>query len=94
MRRAFFNGALLAESDRGVMHQGHAYFPLDSVRREYLKPAPYHLKCHELGSAPCFDIEVDGRRNRTGAWLCQNPTPKAAHLRNHVAFWKGVLITG
>lgn len=88
--RAIWNGAVIAESDDTVMVEGNHYFPLDSVRREYLRPSPTTTVCGWKGVASYYTLEVDGRTNRNAVWYYADPKDAARQIRGRVAFWKGV----
>lgn len=90
--RATWNGEVLAESDRTVMVEGNHYFPPSSVRMQYMQDSPAHTRCPWKGKASYYDIVVDGQTNRAGAWYYPKPWPLARKLRDHVAFWQGVVI--
>ena len=40
--------------------------------------------------ASYYDIEVNGELNKDAAWYYPSPKARASHIRNYVAFWKGV----
>jgi uncharacterized protein (DUF427 family) len=93
MPKAIWNGVVIAESDRTVQVEGNHYFPPESARREYLAPSRTHTRCPWKGLASYYDIVVDGKTNRDGAWYYPDPSPAAAEIKDHVAFWRGVRIT-
>ncbi len=41
-----------------------------------------------------YSLHVDGETNVDSAWYYPAPKEKAEEIRNHVAFWKGVQVTG
>jgi uncharacterized protein (DUF427 family) len=92
MARAIWNGAVLAESDRTAIVEGNHYFPPESIRREYFRDSGTHTVCGWKGTASYFDVEVGGRVNKDAAWYYPDPLPAAAHIKGHVAFWKGVQV--
>src|SRR5262245_11664052 len=92
MARAIWNGAVLAESDRTVVVEGNQYFPPESVRKEHFRPSATHTTCAWKGTASYFDVEVGGQVNRDAAWYYPDPTPAAANIKDHVAFWRGVQV--
>lgn len=92
MARAIWNGAVLAESDACTLVEGNHYFPAAAVRRAHLRPSATHTTCGWKGEASYYDVEVDGRVNRDAAWYYPDPKPAAAHVKDRVAFWKGVVI--
>jgi uncharacterized protein (DUF427 family) len=93
MPKAVWNGAVIAESDHTVKVEGNDYFPAESVRREYLAESRTHTTCPWKGQASYYDIVVDGKTNRDGAWFYPTPSPAAAEIKDHVAFWHGVRVT-
>jgi uncharacterized protein (DUF427 family) len=92
MPRAIWNGVVIAESDDTVVVEGNHYFPLDSVKREYLVESGTHTVCPWKGLASYYTLEVDGERNMDAAWYYPHPTPLARKVRGRVAFWRGVQI--
>ncbi len=92
MIRATWSGAVLAESAKTVVIEGNHYFPPDSVDAELLRPRQLRSLCYWKGVARYSDVVVDGKVNRAAAWSYAHPSPLARRIRNHVAFWNGVLI--
>jgi uncharacterized protein (DUF427 family) len=92
MIRATWNGAVLAESDHSVRVEGNHYFPPDAVRWEYLEQSPSHTHCPWKGTASYYTVQVNGKTNRDAAWFYPDPTPAAAEIADHVAFWHGVRV--
>ena len=89
MRRAIWNGAVIAESDDTVKVEGNHYFPLDSLNREYLVESDTHTVCPWKGAASYYTLEVDGERNADAAWYYPEPKPGAEAVRDRVAFCHG-----
>ena len=92
MPRAIWNGAVIAESEDTVKVEGNHYFPLDSVRREYLVESDTHTVCPWKGVASYYTLEVEGERNVDGAWFYPQPKRAAVKVRGRVAFWRGVKV--
>ena len=90
--RAIWNGALLAESNDGVVVEGNYYFPASAVNREYLRPSDSHTTCYWKGIASYYDVVVDGSVNHDAAWYYPTPSEAAKHIRDHIAFWQGVQV--
>lgn len=90
--KAIWNGKVIAESSNTVIVEGNHYFPMESVKREYLVDAETKSICPWKGTASYFSIKVDGRINTDAAWYYPNPKEKAKNIENHVAFWRGVQI--
>lgn len=92
--KAMWNGVTVAESNDTVVVEGNHYFPIDSVQRDLLRPSDKQTTCPWKGQASYFSIEADGQLNEAAAWFYPDPSPAAAQLKDHVAFWKGVEVTG
>jgi len=90
--KALWNGATLAESDDTVVIEGNHYFPASSINRSHFRPSDTHTTCPWKGEASYYDISVDGKINRDGAWYYPEPKEAAAHIKDRVAFWKGVVL--
>ena len=48
--------------------------------------------CGWKGSAEYFDVEVDGKTAKGGAWHYPEPFELCDYLKDHFAFWRGVEI--
>jgi len=92
MTTATWNGAVIAESDDIVTVEGNAYFPLDAVRADVLRPSDSHTLCPWKGTASYYDLEVDGQVNADAAWYYPTPKDAAKQITGRVAFWKGVQV--
>ena len=92
MAKATWEDIVLAESDEGVVIEGNYYFPLHSVRKEYLKPSDKTSVCFWKGAARYYDIEVEGKHNPGAAWYYPEPNEAASQIKDHVAFWRGVKV--
>jgi uncharacterized protein (DUF427 family) len=90
MPKAVWNNTTLAESDATVVVEGNHYFPPDSLHREYFRDSDAHTVCGWKGTASYYDVVVDGEVNPGAAWYYPDPKPKAAEIKDYVAFWKGV----
>lgn len=92
MAKAIWNGAVLAESDRGEVVEGNYYFPPDSINREYFKDSSTHTSCPWKGTASYYSIEVDGQVNKDAAWYYPTTKDAAKKIEGYVAFWRGVQV--
>jgi uncharacterized protein (DUF427 family) len=91
--KAVWHGKVLAESDNTQVVEGNHYFPRESVVAEYFKPSATTSVCPWKGTASYHTLVVDGAENRDAAWFYPEPKEKAANIKDHVAFWKGVEVT-
>jgi uncharacterized protein (DUF427 family) len=94
MPKAIWNGMVLAESDKTITVEGNDYFPPDSVRRDLFAESATHTTCHWKGLASYYDVVVDGKVNRDAAWYYPEPSKAAEEIKDYVAFWHGVAVTG
>jgi uncharacterized protein (DUF427 family) len=92
MPKAYWSGKLIAESDACVVVEGNQYFPLESVKQEFLKPSKHTSICPWKGTAHYYTLEVDGLKNENAAWYYPEPSEAAKQIRGRVAFWKGVRV--
>ncbi len=88
--RAIWKNITLAESDRTIVVERNHYFPPDSINRTYFEDSETHTHCSWKGQASYYDIVVGGERNGDAAWYYSEPKEKAAQIKDHIAFWKGV----
>ncbi|MGO8968454.1 MAG: DUF427 domain-containing protein [Myxococcaceae bacterium] len=93
MKRATWNGTVLAESGDIVTVEGNSYFPESALNKEYFKHSDTHTLCPWKGTASYFNIEVSGKTNPDSAWYYPQPSDAAKQILGRVAFWKGVLVT-
>jgi uncharacterized protein (DUF427 family) len=92
MAKASWGGKVIAESNATVVVEGNQYFPLDAVKKEFLKPSKHTTICPWKGTAHYYHLEVDGMKNENAAWFYPEPKPAAAEIKDRVAFWKGVRV--
>lgn len=93
MAKAIWNDVVIAERDETIIVEGNHYFPIDAVNQNYLHGNDHHTTCFWKGVADYFDIEVNGQVNESAAWHYPNPHEAAEHIKDYVAFWKGVQVT-
>jgi uncharacterized protein (DUF427 family) len=94
MAKAVWNGTVIAESADTVVVEGNHYFPPDSVRRELLRPSDKRTFCGWKGTASYYTLAANGTESRDAAWYYPEPMDAAAEIRDHVAFWGDVTVTG
>ncbi|MCU0699657.1 MAG: DUF427 domain-containing protein [Myxococcaceae bacterium] len=92
MKRAEWNGVVLAESDDIVMVEGNAYFPPQALKKEHFRDSATHTVCGWKGTASYYDVVVGDAVNRDAAWYYPQTKPEAKHVEGRVAFWKGVVV--
>lgn len=92
MAKAMWQGEVIAEADRFETVEGNIYFPPEAVNRVHLRDSPHTSLCPWKGVAHYYDVVVGEQVNPAAAWYYPNPKPAAASIRNHVGFWKGVVV--
>ena len=90
--KAIWNGKVIAESDDIVNVEGNAYFPPDSIKKEFFKDSGTHTVCHWKGTASYYHLRMEGAENRDAAWYYPQTKDLAKGIEGRVAFWKGVEI--
>jgi len=92
MTTATWNGKTIAESTNTVIVEGNHYFPRGSVTAT-LVPTTKTTSCPWKGTASYYSIDVDGEVNQDAAWTYPTPKDAAAEIKDHIAFWRGVVVT-
>lgn len=92
MPRASWHGVTLADSDDTVVVEGNHYFPPDAIRWEFFADSATHTTCPWKGQASYYTVTVDGESNADAAWVYRDPKPAAEHIKDRVAFWRGVQV--
>lgn len=92
MARAIWNDIVIAESDTYEQVEGNIYFPPEAVEQEYLADSDYQTTCPWKGQASYYHVVANGKVNENAAWVYPDPKPAASHIKDHVAFWKGVRV--
>lgn len=92
MAKAIWGKAVLAESAETTQVEGNAYFPPESLKREYLRDSTHTTVCPWKGTANYYDVVVNGLTNQNAAWYYAEPKQEAVRIKGYVAFWKGVRV--
>lgn len=92
MIRARWNGEVIAESNDTVVVEGNHYFPIDSVRSEFLQSRTTTTTCPWKGRASYYSLVVAGKENLDAAWFYPEPSAEATNIQGRVAFWRDVTI--
>ena len=92
MPQAVRNGTVIAESEDTIVVEGNHYFPRSAIKEEFFEENRRHTVCPWKGVASYLDVKVEGKRNKAAAWYYTEPSPAAAQIRGHVAFWRGVKV--
>jgi uncharacterized protein (DUF427 family) len=92
MAKATWKGAVLAESEVFEVVEGNVYFPRSALDPAHFTPSDTHTRCAWKGVASYHHVVVGGETNRDAAWFYPDPLPAAANIKDHVAFWRGVIV--
>ncbi len=90
MMEAFFNGSLIAKSDKTIVVEKNHYFPPSAIKKEFFKKSDEKSICPWKGEAAYYDVVVDGKTGEGSAWYYPEPKSIAEPIKNYVAFWRGV----
>lgn len=90
--QAIWNGKVIAASAETVIVENNHYFPRDSLSDDFFVESSHTSQCPWKGTASYYSISVDGEVNQDAAWYYPNPKPEASHIKDRVAFWRGVQI--
>ncbi len=94
MTTATIDGIIIAESNDTVMVEGNHYFPADSIRWDHFSPTEQTTGCPWKGTANYYDVTVGGAELSNVAWTYHEPKEAAAEIKDHVAFYPAVTVSG
>jgi uncharacterized protein (DUF427 family) len=91
-----FNDVTIADSSNAkrVLETSHPpvyYIPKKDIDMKYLSRAPGISFCEWKGEAIYFTVAVGGRRAERAAWAYPEPTPAFASIKDHLAFYPGMM---
>ena len=96
MPSATWNQVTIAEAAESAVEvvEGNVYFPAAAVPQQYLRASETHTVCPWKGTASYYDVVVNGEVNRDAAWYYPEPKDAAKQIKDRIAFWRGVKVTG
>jgi uncharacterized protein (DUF427 family) len=91
-----FNGVVIAETRRAkrVLETSHPptyYIPLQDIRMEYLDESARTSFCEWKGLTHYFTVRVGEKSAEDAAWFYTEPDPAYADLKDHAAFYPGLM---
>ena len=92
MVSAVWKDTTIAKSDETIVVEGNHYFPPSTVNQSLLEASAHTSVCPIKGTARYFHVRVGGALNPNAAWTYPDPNPVAERIRDHIAFWKGVIV--
>ena len=93
MKKAIWNGKIIAQSSETIVVEGNHYFPAASMAKEFFTSSSTHTTCGWKGVASYYNVVVDGQTNPDAAWFYPSPKEAANNIASYVAFWKGVTVS-
>lgn len=90
--KALWNNKIIAETKETIILENNHYFPFEAINEKYFEKSLTQTSCPWKGEASYYTIEVDGKINEDAAWYYPNPKAAAQSIKNHIAFWKGVVL--
>lgn len=93
MATATWNDVVIAESDETVVVENNHYFPRSSVLPGVLIDSDKTSVCPWKGTASYQSVVVNGQTNTDAAWFYPAPKEAAKEIADHIAFWKGVVVS-
>lgn len=88
--KAIWNNKVIAESNDTLVIEGNHYFPVSSVKKEFLTDSDTTSVCPWKGTANYYSLVIDGKENKDAVWYYATPKELAKGIKDRVAFWKGV----
>ncbi len=92
--RVIFNEEVVADSDAALRVCETAsppvyYVPRRDIRMELLSAVDHSSFCEWKGRATYLDLVAGDRSSSNAAWTYEEPAPRYAELRGHIAFYPG-----
>lgn len=98
--KAVWNDQVIAEADKDelIYIEGNWYFPLSSVKQEFLKKSNTPYTCPWKGVCQYFDVGKDDTWSKDVAWSYPEPKQSAIDtvkkdFSNYIAFWRSVSVS-
>ncbi|KAK5709265.1 hypothetical protein LTR17_019945 [Elasticomyces elasticus] len=88
--KASVDGVVIAETSNYQFVEGNVYFPQDSIKDpdSIFAKTDHTTYCPWKGTSSYYDINVNGKTLSNAAWYYPETFEKAAHIKDHVAFYK------
>ena len=89
--KAIWNNTVIAESEHTMKIESDTYFPVDSIKMEFLQKNGKKQKCEPQGDACYYDL-VAGEKKLVDAASSFDPSEASEHMRDFIVFSKEVTI--
>lgn len=97
--KAIWNGKTIAEADKEdlIYIEGNWYFPMNSVKQEFLRKSDTPYTCPWKGECQYYDVGEGDNWSKDNAFQYPKPKPSAIEIvkkdfSDHVAFWQDVKV--
>ncbi len=101
--KAVWKDKVIAEADKSelIYIEGNWYFPLTSVKKEYLRESDTPYTCPWKGECQYYDVGAGNDWSHDNAWSYPKPKPSAIEIVKHssgkdfsgyIAFWRDVKV--
>jgi len=97
--KAIWHDTVIAEADKAdlIYIERTWYFPLTSVKQEFLRKSATPYTCPWKGECQYFDVGHDDDWSKDSAFCYPEPKPSAIEIvkkdfSNYVAFWRDVQV--
>lgn len=81
-----WNNTVIAESEDFRIVERRFYFPPSSVQKQYLKKNGKNYFSRWKGTADCYDLIVDGKKNEDAALSYEKPLEGLEKIKGYFSF--------
>ena len=92
MARALWRGQVVAETDAPVIFDRNVYFPASALKPGFFRDSDHTSVCPWKGTAAYYTLVSGGDESANAAWVYRDPKAAAEVIRDHLAFWKDVVV--
>ena len=94
--RVVVDGVTVAETERALRVLETSgppvyYIPPEDVRTDLLRPSPHKSVCEWKGNAAYHTLQLGERTIHNVAWSYREPLPGYEQIRDHLAFYAGLV---
>ncbi|MBZ0200836.1 MAG: DUF427 domain-containing protein [Ignavibacteriaceae bacterium] len=92
MVKAIWDKTVLAESNDFKIVDGHYYFPINSVKKQYLRKSSTKQADVKNGTADFYNIVEGQNVCWNAAWSYPEPRDTATGIKDHIGFSASIKI--
>jgi uncharacterized protein (DUF427 family) len=90
--KAIWNNQVISDSNDTIIVEGYHYFPLVTVKKEYLQPSDTNTTYLWKGLASYYTLQVHGNTYKNATWFYSQPKEAVKQIKDHIAFRCGVKV--